>query len=376
MADSGHSQRGVSGPSVRPARTLPEVMLVTILSRLVALITGVSLVAGGLLLGSAAPSQAVFGAFTFPGSGFGPIADGTGACGTSPGAVRNVTFNVTDLPAGAPSDVRVTGLALTHPRVGEVVALLIAPNGDSHVLFGRTGIGTGGTGSGDNSNLFGPYSFADDAPGNWWTAAAAADSDTAIPSGAYRTSSSGGLASAGAVTSLGASFNRVNNPNGTWTLRFWDTCPGDVGAVTAATLELAPKCAPYEGAISTAQVKVATANAGVPSATAAAAAADAAVQGSSAAATQATQAVTKAKKALKKAKKSGDQDKIKRTKKKLAKAKEGLAAATAALATAQQNAAVAHQQVTSAQAAAIAAQAELIAAQSALAACKAASEQA
>jgi hypothetical protein len=49
-------------------------------SRLAVLVAGLSLVAGGLLLGSAGPSQAVFGATTFPGSNFGAIPDGGSAC--------------------------------------------------------------------------------------------------------------------------------------------------------------------------------------------------------------------------------------------------------------------------------------------------------
>jgi hypothetical protein len=343
-------------------------------SRPAILIAVASLVAGALLLVGAAPSQAVPGALSFPGSGFGPIPDGGSSCGTSPGAARDVTFEVTGMPRGRPSDVRVTGLALTHPRVGEVVALLIAPTGRQQPLFGRTGVPPS-TESGDNSDLAGPYSFADDAPGNWWASAGATDNATAVPPGAYRASSLGATASAGAVTGLTSGFSDVENTNGTWILRLTDVCSADSGAVTAATLELAPTCAPQEAAVGTGHARVATANAAVSAAGAAAAAADTAGQEAAAALTKATKAVAKAKKALKKARQSGDADKTRAAKQKLGKVKKALKAAKAADAAAQQTAAVGHQRLTSAQAAAVAAQGELPAAESALAACRATLEE-
>ena len=340
-------------------------------SQLAVLAAGLSLVAGGLLLGGAGPSQAVFGAHTFPGSGLGPIPDGGGACGPTPVTPLNVTFSVTGMPPGAASDVRVTGLTFSpnHTRAGEVVAQLIAPNGAQQIIFGRTGATAAGA-SGDNSNLAGPYSFADDAPGNWWTAAAAVDTDTAIPSGAYRSSAVGGLGSTGAVTTLTSAFSGVTNLNGTWTLRFTDGCSGDTGTVTAATLELAPKCAPHEGAVVTGQAKVVAANAAVSTATTAAAAADTAAQDAAAALKKAKKKLTKVGKALKAATTSGQQVAIQKAKQALAKAKKAFKKAKAKRAKAEQSAAAAHQNVTSAQSAAIRAQAELIAAQSALASCK------
>ena len=345
--------------------------MVPIRSRLAVLMTAASLAAGALLLGGAGPSQAVFGAQTFPGLGLGPIPDGGAGCAPSPVTPLNVTFNVTGMPTGAASDVRITGLTFGphHTRAGEVVAQLIAPNGAQQIIFGRTGATTS-VSTGDNSDLAGPYSFADDAPDNWWVAAGSAGDTAAIPSGSYRSSAVGGAGATGAVTSLTSAFSGVTNLNGTWTLRFTDGCVGDTGAVTAVTLELAPKCAPFESAVVTGQAKVSTANAAVSTATTTGAAADAAAKDAAAALKKAKKKLTKAGKALKAATTSGQEVAIQKAKKKLAKATKAFKKAKAAQAAALSTAAAAHQAVTSAQAAAIAAQAQLIAAQSALANCK------
>ena len=341
------------------------------LSRLVALIAGVSLAAGGLLLGSAGPSQAVPGAKVFPGTGFGAIADGGAPCSPSPGTPRDVTFNVTGMGAAAPADVRVTGLSLSHTFLGDLTVTLIAPDGTQKVLFGRTGATADGVSVGDNSNLAGPYEFADDAAGNWWTAATTANDTTAIPAGAYRSSAIGGTGSTGVQTQLTPAFAGVTHPNGAWTLRFVDVCAPVAGAVTAATLELVPSaCVSEAKAVELRQAQAAAGTAAVAPAVAAAAAADQAAQDATPAVEKATKAVTKTKKALQAAKDSGNAAKVKMAKKKLAKAKKKLKAARTVLATAQQAAATAHQKLAAAQAAAASAQAQLTAAQSALVACQ------
>jgi len=343
--------------------------VVTTRSRLVVLVAGLSLVAGGLLLGAAGPSQAIPGAKVFPGTGFGAIPDGGGPCAPSPGPPRDVTFTVTGMGAAAPADVRVTGLLVSHTFLGDLTVTLIAPDGSQKALFGRTKAITA-AGLGDNSNLAGPYTFADDAVGNWWTAATVADDTTSVPAASYRTSEVGGAGANGAETQLTPAFAAVTHPNGTWTLRFVDTCNPAVGTVTAATLELVPGiCAFQAEAVEVAQPKVVTANAAVAPLATAAAAADQAVQDATSAVTKATKALTKAEVRLKKAKATGNPATIAKAKQKLRAAKKKLKAAQAALASAQQAAATAHQRLTTAQAAAATAQAELAAAQAALHAC-------
>jgi subtilisin-like proprotein convertase family protein len=344
-------------------------------SRLTVLAAGLSLVAGGLLVGAAAPSQAVPGARIFAGTNVGAIPDGGSSCSPSPGTPRDVTFNVTGMGAAAPADVRVTGLLVSHTFIGDLTVTLIAPDGTTQrALFGRTGAITA-AGLGDNSNLAGPYTFADDAAGNWWSTASSTNDSTAIAAGSYRTSGVGGAGGGpgpdpGTLTQLTSAFAGVTHPNGTWKLRFVDSCGQTLGTVTAATLELVPgPCAAEKERLEVAQAGLGPANAAVPPATAAAEAADQAVVDASAAVSKATKAVTKATKALKKAKASGNAAKIKKAKKKLKAAKSALEASEAALAAARQGAATAHQKLTTAQAAAAAAQAELTAANHALAAC-------
>ncbi len=176
----------------------------------------------------------------------GGIPDGPGTptlCGAD-GTPRNVTFTVAGI-TGSPTSVEVgmTFGAPVHTFVGDVTAILIAPNGASHTLFGYTGSTTAG-GCGDSSDLAGPYNFKDTAAappsGGWWQAATAAGAAVAVATGDYRSTARGG---AGATnpqppTSINAAFASVPNANGTWTLRLLDGGGGDTGAVSAATLNI------------------------------------------------------------------------------------------------------------------------------------------
>jgi len=128
-----------------------------------------------------------------------------------------------------------------HSFVGDVVAVLIAPNGASHTVFGRT-LATTATAFGGSSDLAGPYVFSDVAPappsGGWWQQAGTTPATMAA--GTYRTTASGG---AGAVnpqppTTMNTAFSGVANPNGNWVLRLTDGCASDTGAIAAATLSI------------------------------------------------------------------------------------------------------------------------------------------
>jgi hypothetical protein len=184
-------------------------------------------------------------AATFIGSNVGAIPDGTSPCwNPGVGPPRNVTFDATGLN-GAPASVSVsmTFGSPNHSFMGDVTAVLIAPNGASHTIFGRT-LATTATAFGDSSDLAGPYIFSDTAPappnGGWWQASNAAGAAVPMPTGTYPTTNSGG---AGAVnpmppTSINAAFSGVANPNGTWTLRLTDGCQADTGAISAASLTI------------------------------------------------------------------------------------------------------------------------------------------
>ena len=195
---------------------------------------------------SGPPSPLAVPAAIFVGANVGAIPDGTSPCwNPGTGTPRNITFNAVGL-SGAPTsvDVSITFGGPAHTHMGDVTAVLIAPNGASHTLFGHTSATTA-TSFGDSSDLGNTYNFSDNAPappsGGWWQAATATAADASMPAGTYRTTASGG---AGAVnpmppTNMNAAFAGVANPNGTWTLRVTDSCAADMGTVSGATLTIA-----------------------------------------------------------------------------------------------------------------------------------------
>ncbi len=178
-------------------------------------------------------------AATFAGTGFGAIPDNL------PGTPLNVTFTVSGI-TGAPTNVEVSHTySPIHTWVGDVNAFLIAPNGTSFVIYGRTG--QTGASAGDSSDLSGPYNFKDSAAGvNWWTAANTAGAAVVVPPGDYRTTATGPqpVITTSPVTNLTAAFSGVANPNGTWTLRFTDNAAGDTGSISAATLTIVGAATP------------------------------------------------------------------------------------------------------------------------------------
>ena len=193
------------------------------------------------LPGAAAPATAP--AATFPGANLGSIPDGPSPCHSGTLTPRNVTFNVTG-QTGAVSNVELsmTFGSPNHSFVGDITATLIAPNGASHTLFGRT-LATTATAFGDSSDLAGPYVFKDTATppsGGWWQEANVAGAAVALSAGNYRTTNSGGAGATNPMppTNMNAAFAGVADPNGTWTLRLTDGCQADTGAISAASLTI------------------------------------------------------------------------------------------------------------------------------------------
>jgi len=190
-------------------------------------------------------------AATFTGTGTGNIPDlpsGT-TCQTAQGTPLNVTFNVTGI-SGNVSNVALSATGF-HSWVGDITATLIAPNGASHSVFGRTLATTAGS-SGDSSDFNGTYVFTDAAAappsGGWWQEANIQGAAAAMTPGSYRTTNPGG---AGATipmpaTSMNPSFTGVANANGTWTLRLTDGCALDTGNISAAVLTVDGITAPAD----------------------------------------------------------------------------------------------------------------------------------
>jgi subtilisin-like proprotein convertase family protein len=190
---------------------------------------------------------------TFNGTGVGPIPDNPNTDPTAPCQTPGPPLNVQFAVSGLTGNVQSLSVSITaeHTYVGDLVARLIPPTGgNGFVLFGYVG-STGTIGNaifGDGSELGGTYVFSDAAPASptFWQAAAAVDQDTDIPSGNYRTTTIGGSASGGTVTSLNAAFAGLTpaQANGTWTLRITDGCNQDVGSVSAAALDITTATAP------------------------------------------------------------------------------------------------------------------------------------
>src|SRR3954449_560065 len=183
---------------------------------------------------------AAAGANTFtaaPGS-LGAIPDGPTSTPGNFGAPRDVTFNVSGFGPGSPIDVTVS-LTISHTWVGDLDAVLIAPNGEQATIFSRTGASTAPS-NGDDSDLVGTYTFSDRAPASptWWQAAAGSGA-TMTPGDMFPTSTAGGSGTGGTNTSLTQLLDAVPDMNGTWKLRVKDGAAGDTGSITGASLDLA-----------------------------------------------------------------------------------------------------------------------------------------
>jgi subtilisin-like proprotein convertase family protein len=187
---------------------------------------------------------------TFPASPatLGPIPDGIsspvgGGC-PYPGPPRIVEIPVSGLP-GVVESVSVT-MTATHAWVGDVVAVLTAPTGESHLLFGYTGLWSL-TGTGDRSDLAGSYTFNDTATASWWAEAARAGDAEPLAPGSYRTCERGGLlTTTGADTVMNQAFFGIG-AEGTWELELVDVCPGDTGSVSGASLTITTEAPPVSG---------------------------------------------------------------------------------------------------------------------------------
>lgn len=167
-----------------------------------------------------------------------------------PGALFAVPDNTTAAPGMGQSSITVNtgGMTITsvnwvkitfqpgHTWAGDIVASLIAPNGDNVHLFSRVG-STTQTGAGDSSDLLGTYRFF--ATGASFSAAAAAAASTvAIAPGDYARSSHALVTATPdrGVPLFDADTYSVFNGDGidgNWTLRLTDHAGGDVGTVSS-----------------------------------------------------------------------------------------------------------------------------------------------
>ena len=147
---------------------------------------------------------------------------------------QSKTFSVAagSVPTGAKLETALVSLAgLTNNNLGDVEVFLVAPDGTQATVFSRVG-STNGSGSGDNSNFSGDFSFIDLASRSLWTVAAATD-DTTIATGDYFPCA--------ALTGARATFASVLGGRGmvgTWTLTVKDRASGNSTSLTSATVTL------------------------------------------------------------------------------------------------------------------------------------------
>lgn len=175
-------------------------------------------------------------AASFTGTGTGAIPDGTDSatCNVSTsGMPLTISFDVSGLTAS----VFNVGMMIEfspggHTHIADLHAVLASPGASRKLtLFGDTGTdGRGGAGA----HVAGPYLFADNQTGDWWSAAIDNKLGTTIPSGGYRSS---GEATA-TLSSLNTAFGGLTTAeaNGVWTLQVSDDCIGDTGSIAVAEL--------------------------------------------------------------------------------------------------------------------------------------------
>lgn len=117
---------------------------------------------------------------------------------------------------------------MEHPWLGDLTVQLEGPGGLVIPILDRVG------GPGEGSDFDGTYIFREQASGDLWASAAAADNATEIPDGFYRPTDAAG--SPVAIGDLIAGRDLV----GDWVLRIIDRGNNDVGRITSATVEFSP----------------------------------------------------------------------------------------------------------------------------------------
>lgn len=171
-----------------------------------------------------------------PGPG-GAIPDAT--MDNTAGSQGVLTSTISASNVASPTIASLNGVELTftsHSWVGDLVAILTAPNGDNVHLFSRVGADMAGASFGDTSNLAGLYRF-ENTGASFAAAAAAVDTMTAVPPGTYARSSNAG-AIAPAADPDDYSVFVGDNLNGTWTLKIEDWAVLETGTLTSWCLDI------------------------------------------------------------------------------------------------------------------------------------------
>lgn len=147
-----------------------------------------------------------------------------------PGTPLSTSIVVADsFPVGTVS-VELTDLF--HAYVGDIIATLQSPSGDTMELFHRMGLPEVNPTYGDSSVFGGTYTLSDAGTITLAAAALAVGEDETVPSGTYRTSDSSDVPTVLSLPFLG------DNSAGTWTLSMTDNGHLDTGVLGGWALEL------------------------------------------------------------------------------------------------------------------------------------------
>ncbi len=168
------------------------------------------------------------------------------------------TFTV----SGIPNTSTVNSVSLrysfapNHTWVGDLRATLTSPDAETHTLFYDIGDTTSPSGSGDSSNLAGPYLMSDAGATTLWDEALLGTSAYILRAGTYRTTN----INVNTATSMNTTFGYPGPPlmdqlfndkkeksltqsgndavNGTWTFVISDNQAGDSGTLSQLELEI------------------------------------------------------------------------------------------------------------------------------------------
>jgi subtilisin-like proprotein convertase family protein len=157
------------------------------------------------------------------------------------GSITDFTKSTSTITIGADEvikNIKVTITGLSHTWVGDLIARLHGPDGNSVDLFHRTGLAGGGKGGccGDSSDVAGTYMFFDTAPGDWWSAALGTTGP--VPPGSYWPTTADG-----AFDSLKTKF-AGGSTAGAWTLSIGDWAGGDTGGWSGWSIEITSNVIP------------------------------------------------------------------------------------------------------------------------------------
>lgn len=178
------------------------------------------------VLAGAAPA-ATFG----PGVG-GAIPDAI-VSDSVPGALFS-TISIIDPRIIASLDA-VTLTSLSHSFVGDLQAILIAPNGDLVHLFSR--VGADSASFGDSTDLGGNYIFVDSGGADFAATAATLGDLQTIPSGTYNRNTATNASVAGGQNFANYSIFAGDSVAGVWTLTINDWAIADTGGLDSWSLD-------------------------------------------------------------------------------------------------------------------------------------------